>query len=400
MKKTIIALTIILVFISVSFTPLTGTKKIVEITHNRVIPSKLEADYTNITQYDLWELLNDTSNGIQIPIDVRSISEWRTERINTPIPEHPRWYYLELLKDDNVLPKFLYQYSNCSVVLMCKSGYRSFTATKILIENNFTGEIYNLIGGINAWKQGGLPTAPGSIYNITVYEAWELLNTTINGIQQPIDIRPQEEWNRSQIDTPIPEDPIYQNYTDLIKNNIKRQLFMTEHVGEELIFIDTNGYQSPLATGKLFHYNFTGTLYSIIGGIEAWIEAGLPIIIKNQPPKINIINPKEYYVHLSGIPLFPIILIPIIDCISIGGFKLRPVIINATDDFDNSSDLIVKVYLDGEEKGNASYCCDWKLHEWFWTGRAHGIYNLTITGEDSSGAIGSDGIWVRNLCFV
>jgi hypothetical protein len=93
-------------------------------------------------------------------------------------------------------------------------------------------------------------------------------------------------------------------------------------------------------------------------------------------------------------------LIPIIDCIAFGGFKLRPVIINATDDIDNSSDLLVKVYLDGEYKGNASYCGDWKLHEWFWTGPAQGVYTLAITGEDSFGAIGSDEMRIRNLCFI
>ena len=234
------------------------------------------------------------------------------------------------------------------------------------------------------------------IINITVYEAWELLNDTSNGIQIPIDMRNDTEWAEVSIDTPPPENPIHIPW-----DNFSFYEFIEEYNGKEIIpYYKTKGeYRFLIFLYNLLSYNFTGTIYLWPGGIDTWIEAGLPII-KNEPPTIEIINPKEYYLHLFGIPLLPIILIAIADCISLGGFKLRPVIINATDDIDNSEDLIVKVYLNGEEQGNASYCCDWRLHEWFWTGRANGIYTLTITAEDSFGAIGSDEIWVRNLCFL
>ena len=86
--------------------------------------------------------------------------------------------------------------------------------------------------------------------------------------------------------------------------------------------------------------------------------------------------------------------------ISIGGFRLYPIIINATDDIDNSSDLVVKVFLNGEEQGNASDCCAWRLHEWFWTDLAPGTYTLTITAEDSFGAIGGAEIEVWNFCVI
>ncbi len=391
MKKKIVILVVMLLFITVNFSPSTGTKEIIKLTKNYFSNSNFGEGYTNITANELWELLNDTSNGIQIPIDVRTISEWREERIDTPFPEHPRWFPLDLFKNASILPKFLYQYHNCTVVLYCKGGYRSFIANIILNYSNFTGVIYNLVGGITAWKNAGLPTTNGHIYNITVYEAWELLNDTKNGIQKPIDIRSKEDWNKIRMDTPPPENPIHKNNTNIS---------MEELIGEEIFFICKGGYRSLILTYEFYYNNFTGTLYHMIGGMNAWIEAGLPIIMENEPPIVEIINPKPYYIHLFGIPLIPIILIPTIDCISFGGFKLRPIIINATDDIDNSSYLIVKVYLNGEYKGNASYCCDWKLHEWFWTGPAQGVYNLTITGEDSLGAIGSDRMLIRNLCLI
>ena len=88
------------------------------------------------------------------------------------------------------------------------------------------------------------------------------------------------------------------------------------------------------------------------------------------------------------------------DTLSVGGFRLNPVIINATDDLDNSEDLIVKVYLNDEFQEEATYCCDWRLHEWFWTGWALGTYNLKVTAEDLNGNTNSIEMVVWNFCFI
>jgi hypothetical protein len=82
---------------------------------------------------------------------------------------------------------------------------------------------------------------------------------------------------------------------------------------------------------------------------------------------------------------------------TIGGFRLYPVVINATDDNDDSENLKVDVYLNGVYQGNASYCCDWRLHEWFWTGKAQGNYQLEVIAEDSSGENASVEIEIWNL---
>ncbi len=120
--------------------------------------SNLNNDYTNITVYEAWDMLNDTSNGIQIPVDVRTDGEWNTEHIDTPPPEDPIHYCLDLLQNETGLQEFMTLYEGEEVILYCKSGYRSFVATNILIDNNFTGTIYNMIGGILAWKAAGFPT--------------------------------------------------------------------------------------------------------------------------------------------------------------------------------------------------------------------------------------------------
>ena len=118
------------------------------------------------------------------------------------------------------------------------------------------------------------------------------------------------------------------------------------------------------------------------------------------PPSIELLNPKEGFFHFSGRPLFPTPLKILGDTVSIGGFRLWPIIVNVTDDVDDSSDLTVTIYLNDEEQGNMSYCPDCGHHEWKWTGWALGTYNLTITAEDLSNNIGSIDFEVWNFCFI
>jgi len=197
-------------------------------------------------------------------------------------------------------------------------------------------------------------------------------------------------------------------------------ILITEHVGKRVIEVNSDGtvvwqktgLWAPKDAERLTNGN---TLIVECGGNrvievdsegnEVWNKTGLnyPVDVErilNQPPTLEIINPKKGYFHISGISLFPVYFIALFDTMSIGGFRLKPVIINATDDFDNSEDLTLNVFLNGELQGNASYCCDWGKHEWFWTGLAFGIYNLTITAEDTNGASNSIEMIVSNFCLL
>jgi rhodanese-related sulfurtransferase len=116
--------------------------------------------FTNITVEEAWLMLTDTSpsNGVQIPIDVRRDNEWRTEHIDTPFPENPVHYPLSVLEDLNGLQEFISLYGGEEIILYCKSGTRSHNAARLLINSEFTGKIYNMNGGITAWKEAGYPT--------------------------------------------------------------------------------------------------------------------------------------------------------------------------------------------------------------------------------------------------
>lgn len=112
--------------------------------------------YEDITVEEAYALLTDTANGIQIPIDVRTNEEWRTERINTPYPEFPRYFALSHLTGTGI-QEFISLYEGNTIIIYCQSGHRSNSAAHILSESGFNGTLYNMVGGINEWKNAGYP---------------------------------------------------------------------------------------------------------------------------------------------------------------------------------------------------------------------------------------------------
>jgi rhodanese-related sulfurtransferase len=118
--------------------------------------------YTDITVEEARDMLIDTSNGIQIPVDVRTDGEWRDERIDTSFPEDPRHHIVTDLQNENKLQDFISLYNGSEIIFYCKSGGRSRTAAIILNDSEFNGTIYNMLGGITSWKTAGFPTKTGN----------------------------------------------------------------------------------------------------------------------------------------------------------------------------------------------------------------------------------------------
>ncbi len=121
-------------------------------------------DFTDITPKYAWDMLNDPSaeNGIQIPIDVRSETEWRDKRIKTPFPEHPRHFSLTYLKTEEGMKEFISMYNNSEIIVYCQSGVRSSSAANKIDNSDFSGVIYNLVGGISNWIDSGYPVKLGN----------------------------------------------------------------------------------------------------------------------------------------------------------------------------------------------------------------------------------------------
>ena len=142
--------------------PITGAVNLKEETYNKDISKSniYNFTYTNITVHEAYNFLMTTENGIQKPIDIRTLDEWNAGRIKTPAPEDPElWTDLHFGVN---LQEFMNQYAEKEVIIYCRSANRSWTATKLLIENGFTGTIYHMAGGINAWIEAGYPIEPKS----------------------------------------------------------------------------------------------------------------------------------------------------------------------------------------------------------------------------------------------
>jgi len=126
--------------------------------------------------------------------------------------------------------------------------------------------------------------------NITVHEAWAFLTDTGNGIQIPIDVRRESEWNTGYIDTPWPESPTWY-IKDLFQNATWLQWFLDTYAGEEIVLYCAGGYRSYLVSLILCDAGFSGTVYNMLGGIGDWKAQGYPIRNNSQPAAPEISGP-------------------------------------------------------------------------------------------------------------
>jgi rhodanese-related sulfurtransferase len=226
--------------------------------------------YTNITVQEAFnDYLSCLCAGVQIPIDIRRQDEWDTERIETYADEQEPVHWPNLHLGEG-LQEFLAEYADDEVILYCRTANRTWTATKLLVDNGFTGTLYHMLGGITAWKEAGYPTA------ISVHKAYGMLNDP-GEIQTPVDVRTENEWNKEHIDTPAPENPV--NYPNL-HLGVGLTNFMTEYDDKEVVlYCDTDSRSSEavdVLIDKIALGEFNGYVHNMIGGMNAWKDAGYP----------------------------------------------------------------------------------------------------------------------------
>ncbi len=119
--------------------------------------------YEHITPGEAYDLLTDPAT-TEIPVDVRTDGEWQSERIDTPYPEFPRHFAVSRLDSQPGMETFKDTYGDATVIVYCRSGGRSSTAAGLLDAAGFNGTVYNMQGGITAWKDQGYPTKTGNTH--------------------------------------------------------------------------------------------------------------------------------------------------------------------------------------------------------------------------------------------
>ena len=149
-----------MVAIMLSATPVLGwSEKNVE---KPVLKASASGEIINVSVQEVWEMLNDEGDGKQIPVDVRTFQEYYTERIATPhFYDKPRLYPLQLIQIPVFATVFKIIFGGKEIILYCRTAHRSYIAAKILMNSGWDGNLYNMEGGITAWKAAGLPTVKG-----------------------------------------------------------------------------------------------------------------------------------------------------------------------------------------------------------------------------------------------
>lgn len=104
--------------------------------------------YGNVTVEEAKKLI--TQNPTLKTVDVRLDTEFNESHI-------PGAINVCVCDPDNLLRDLS---SNDEILVYCRSGLRSSAALDFLNEHGY-GKVYNMVGGIVAWKNAGYPTIEG-----------------------------------------------------------------------------------------------------------------------------------------------------------------------------------------------------------------------------------------------
>ena len=127
--------------------------------------------YTNTSVGTAYSMITDGLYLDLVVLDVRTKSEYDIGHIYGAV-------WIPVTELETRIGE-LAGHENHGIIVYCRSGGRSVTASGILDSHNFT-KVYNMLGGISAWQSAGYPVWIATVHN---------LNTTFNydTIQAAID---------------------------------------------------------------------------------------------------------------------------------------------------------------------------------------------------------------------
>jgi parallel beta-helix repeat protein len=73
-------------------------------------------------------------------------------------------------------------HENHEIIVYCKSGVRSATASQILVDHDFT-KVYNMLGGITAWQSAGYPVWISTVHNVNTTFNYDTIQAAIDAPQ-------------------------------------------------------------------------------------------------------------------------------------------------------------------------------------------------------------------------
>ena len=100
-------------------------------------------EITPTEAYQIWQ------SGEAHIIDVREPTEYQVFRIPT-VRLYP-------MQSTVWTAEMMIEFTNKPLIVQCKVGGRSAIVAQALQQAGYTGQLYNLTGGILAWQEAGLP---------------------------------------------------------------------------------------------------------------------------------------------------------------------------------------------------------------------------------------------------
>ena len=107
--------------------------------------------YTDIDAITTHNMITDDNYPNIVILDVRTQSEYDKGHLDNAI-------LMPVTEMKSRIDELL-QYKDTEIVVYCHIGARSADASSILDSNNFT-KVYNVLGGITAWKSANYPIIP------------------------------------------------------------------------------------------------------------------------------------------------------------------------------------------------------------------------------------------------
>jgi hydroxyacylglutathione hydrolase len=131
-----------------------------------------------------------------------------------------------------------------------------------LAQAGYDGVVGYIEGGIDAWEAEGLPTTSGDIEDIDVMQLQQMLQS--ESPLQVIDVREPWEFRMGRVPNArlIPLGELHQHITDLDPQ-------------QPIALICAHGVRSLSAAALLGQSGFK-KMYNVLGGTQAWVDAGLP----------------------------------------------------------------------------------------------------------------------------
>jgi rhodanese-related sulfurtransferase len=228
-------------------------------------PLIAQNNYTNITPKQANQLIKSYPSGSMVILDVRNESECRFDHLynslNLPVYllEAALDYYLALPDAEIVDYRsvILVEHINDPIIVYCGKGSRGAEAANILVERGFT-QVYNIIGGIDAWIQADLPFY-NTAHNITVSQT----KTTID----PLTSFPCACENQPQDDS---------NENGLIQNRNVNVIEETENFAHGTFSFECDGteFDTEFSTTILWTYEDSDRYSTVIAKLESMESTG------------------------------------------------------------------------------------------------------------------------------